>query len=68
MDFTPSHAQQIARLKAETRLIRKKRYNGMIGIMLGVAGVAAMAAGLPDLVSFGFWGIGAIAWRLLKAA
>lgn len=68
MESTSSHAEQIARLKAETQMIRKKRYNGVIGVVLGGAGFAAMLAGLPDMVTYGLWAIGAAAWFILKRA
>ena len=61
-------AETIARLKSETQMIRKKRYKGVISLLLGAAGLAAMLAGLPDMVSYGLWGISAAAWFILKRA
>jgi hypothetical protein len=68
MEFSSTHDETIARLKAETQMIRKKRYKGVIGLLLGGAGFATMLAGLPDVVSYGLWGVGAAAWFILKRA
>ena len=68
MEYASAHEETIARLKAETQMIRKKRYRGVISFLLAGAGLAAMLAGLPDMVSYGLWGVSALAWLILKRA
>jgi hypothetical protein len=68
MQPASSHAATIARLKAETALARKRRYRGIIGVVLGGAGLAATLAGLPLEISLAFWGLGLASWAILKAA
>jgi hypothetical protein len=68
MQTGSNHAAEIARLKDETRLAIKKRYRGIIGVLLGGAGIAASLAGLPLEMSLGFWGLGLASWAILKAA
>ena len=65
--MTSTQAEQIARLKAQTGVIRKKRYRGVIGIGLGAIGLFFALAGFPMEVSFVLWGLGAASWFILKA-
>ena len=67
MEWISPQAQEIARLKAQTAGIRKKRYRGMIGLLLGAAGLGADLAGLPMSVSLVFWALGLGVWFILKA-
>lgn len=59
-------ALEIARLKAETRVIQKKRYRGLIGIGLGACGAAFALAGMPDILTYAMWGLAALSWFILK--
>ena len=68
MDWVSPQAQEIDRLKAETALLRKKRYRNLIGLGLGAAGLAADLAGMPFAVSLVLWGMGAGVWVILKAS
>ena len=63
-----NHAAEIARLKGETRMAIKRRYRGMIGVLLGGAGLAAALVGLPFEMSLALWGLGLASWAILKAA
>ena len=58
MTIVSPQAQEIARLKAQTAGLRKKRYRGMIALLLGGAGLAADLAGFPFSVSLVLWGMG----------
>ena len=64
---TPTQAQLLARSRDEATIARKRRYQRVVGIGLGGAGIAAAIGGLPLSVSIGFWVFGAISWAILKA-
>lgn len=61
-----SHAFLLEQARAEARIATKRRYQRLIGIGLGGAGLAVMLAGLPAMASIGLWGIGAASWAILK--
>jgi hypothetical protein len=58
---------EIEKIRADTRLLQKKRYRNLIGIGTGAAGLAAGLAGLDLSVSVGIWVVGLIGWAWLKA-
>jgi hypothetical protein len=60
-------AQEIARLRAETRALRKKRYRGLISLALGAAGLAFALAGFPMAMSLALWALSAGAWFILRS-
>jgi hypothetical protein len=68
MDWVSPQAQEIARLKAETAMVQKKRYRGLVGIGFGGAGLACALVGMPMIVSIALWGVGLAAWAIIKAA
>ena len=57
---------EIEKNRADARAIQKKRYKGLLGLAFGVAGLASMLAGLPDLVSYLLWAAGVAAWMYVK--
>jgi hypothetical protein len=49
------------------RAAHKKRYQSLLGLAFGAAGLAAVLAGLPDLVSYLLWAVGVAAWMYVKS-
>jgi hypothetical protein len=58
---------EIEQNRADTRAAQKKRYKSLLGLAFGVAGLASMLAGLPDLVSYLLWAVGVAAWMYVKS-
>ncbi len=57
----------LAKSRAEVRIARKGRYQRVIGIGLGGAGLASAAVGLPFQVSLMLWAFAAASWAILRA-
>ena len=68
---TPNQAQLLKLYReqdhAKNHLAHKRRYQRVIGIGLGGAGLAAAIAGMPFMVSVLLWGMGFVSWRILRA-
>jgi hypothetical protein len=52
--------------REEARIANKRRYQRLIGLALGGAGLAAALAGMPMEVTLGLWAVGAASWAILK--
>lgn len=66
MGAVSSHSFQLEQAREEARIAGKRRYQRLIGIGLGGAGIAVMLAGLPFMTSVGLWALGAASWAILK--
>jgi hypothetical protein len=64
---TPTQGQLLAKSREEARLARKRRYQRVIGIGLGGAGLASAAVGLPFQVSVMLWAFATASWAILRA-